>query len=139
MAIPRDPADAPAALLDTHLLLWAAYAPARLPALVAAALARPPFRPLFSVASLWEVVIKAALGRDDFRVDPAALRRGLRSGGYEELAVAAPHVLGVSALPPLHGDPFDRLLVAQARAEGLPLWTSDARVAAYGAPAVAVG
>ena len=131
--------EATSALLDTHLLLWAATGSDRLPGGVAAALARPRFRPVFSVASLWEVVIKSGLGRADFRLDPAALRRGLLAGGYEELAVAAPHVLGVGALPPQHGDPFDRLLLAQARAEGLALWTVGEAVLAYGAPAVAVG
>lgn len=129
---------ASAALLDTHLLLWAALEPARLPAMAAEALARLEFRPLFSVASLWEVVIKAGLGRPDFHVDPAALRRGLLAGGYEELAITAPHVLGVAALPPLHGDPFDRLLLSQARAEGLAFWTVDDAVLRYGPPAARV-
>lgn len=135
-------ADGPAprtALLDTHLLLWAALEAGRLPRMVAEALDRPGFHPVFSVASLWEVVIKAGLGRADFSIDPAAFRRGLVAGGYEELAVTAPHVLGVAALPALHGDTFDRLLLSQARAEGLALWTVDPAVVAYGAPAVAVG
>jgi PIN domain nuclease of toxin-antitoxin system len=124
-------------LLDTHLLLWAATGSDRLPPRSAAYLADPAARPAYSVASLWEVVIKAGLGRADFAVDAHALRRGLRAGGWEEIAVAAPHVLGVAALPPRHADPFDRLLLAQARAEGLPLWTSDAGVLGYGAPAEA--
>lgn len=126
------------ALLDTHLLLWAALEPVRLPGKVSDALANPSFRPVFSVASLWEVVIKASIGRADFAVDAAALRRGLLTGGYEELVVSAPHVLGVGALPPLHGDPFDRLLLSQARAEGLSFWTVDEAVIGYGAPAVEV-
>ena len=135
------PADAEAssALLDTHLLLWAATGSSRLPGTVAEALGRTAFRPAFSVASVWEVVIKSGLGRADFMVDAAALRRGLLASGYEELAIAAPHVLGVGALPPLHADPFDRLLLAQARAEGLPLWSADAAVLAYGPPAVVAG
>lgn len=130
--------EATTALLDTHLLLWAAIEPERLPGPLSDTLARPVFRPVFSVASLWEVVIKTGLGRTDFAVDAAALRRGLLAGGYEELAVAAPHVLGVGALPPLHADPFDRLLLAQARAEGLSLWTVDEAVLRYCAPAVDV-
>ena len=136
---PTGPASAPAAaLLDTHLVLWAALGSARLPDRAARALADPGFRPCYSVASLWEVVIKSGLGRADFAVDAAALRRGLRAGGWEEIEVAAPHVLGVAALPPLHADPFDRVLLAQARAEGLPLWSVDAAVLGYGAPAAAV-
>ena len=135
------PAPAPvrAALLDTHLVLWAALGSPRLPPAAARALADPAFRPCYSVASLWEVVIKSALGRADFEVDAAALRRGLRAGGWEEIEVSAPHVLGIAALPDRHADPFDRLLLAQARAEGLPLWTQDAAVLAYGAPAAAPG
>ena len=129
------PPHPPAALLDTHLVLWAALGSSRLPEAVARALADPAFRPCYSVASIWEVVIKSALGRRDFEIDAAALRRGLRAGGWEEIGIAAPHVLGVAALPPLHADPFDRLLLAQARAEGLPLWSADAAVLAYGGPA----
>lgn len=129
---------ASAALLDTHLLLWAALEPARLPEMVAEALGRSAFHPVFSVTSLWEVVIKAGLGRADFEVDPAALRRGLLAGGYEELAITAPHVLGVGLLPSLHNDPFDRLLLSQARAERLSLWTVDDAVLRYGAPAARV-
>ena len=132
MSPPHHP---PAALLDTHLVLWAALGSSRLPDAVTHALADPAFRPCYSVASIWEVVIKSALGRQDFAVDAAALRRGLRAGGWEEIEIAAPHVLGVAALPPLHADPFDRLLLAQARAEGLPLWSTDAAVLAYGGPA----
>ena len=125
------------ALLDTHLVLWAAAGAPRLPDPVAERLSDPGFTPVYSVASLWEVVIKSGLGRADFRVDAHALRRGLRAGGWEELAVAAPHVLGVGALPPLHADPFDRLLLAQATVEGLGLWTVDGAVLAYGPPAAA--
>ena len=130
--------DAPRALLDTHLVLWAAAGSARLPAAVAERLGDPSFVPVYSVASLWEVVIKSALGRPDFRVDAHALRRGLRAGAWEELAIGAPHVLAVGTLAALHADPFDRLLLAQATAEGLPFWTQDGAVLAYGAPAAAV-
>lgn len=90
------------------------------------------------MASLWEVVIKSALGRADFRVEAGALRRGLLAAGYEELPVEARHALAVASLPPRHADPFDRMLLAQAATEGLPLLTADATVAAYGAPARAV-
>ena len=121
-------------LLDTHLLLWAASDSPRLPRAVADWLDDPAARPVVSTASLWEVTIKAALGRADFRVDPARLRGGLLAAGYEELAVEGPHVLALGVLPPLHSDPFDRMLVAQARAEGLTLWTSDAALGAYGDP-----
>ena len=89
---------------------------------------------MFSVASLWEVAIKASLGRHDFKADAALLRRGLIENGYLELPVAGEHATAVAALPMLHRDPFDRLLVAQAQVEGILLLTSDPLVAAYQGP-----
>ncbi|HHQ41016.1 MAG TPA: PIN domain nuclease, partial [Chromatiales bacterium] len=74
-------------LLDTHLLLWAAGAPERLPPAAREMLADPHNSLWFSAASIWEVVIKAGLGRGDFRVDAHLLRRGLLDHGYEELPV----------------------------------------------------
>jgi len=89
---------------------------------------------LFSVASVWEIAIKFALGRPDFRVDPRALRRGLLDNGYAELPVTADHALATLALPPIHKDPFDQLLVAQATVEGVVLLTADPTVAGYPGP-----
>lgn len=86
----------------------------------------------FSVASLWDVGMKRGLGRPDFRVDPAALRVGLLSAGYRELAVEGRHVLALSTLPSIHRDPFDRMRVSQAMSEGMRLLTADARLASYG-------
>lgn len=94
----------------------------------------PQNKPVFSAASIWEVVIKSDLGRDDFRADAHQLRRGLLDNGYEELPISSAHAAAVSQLPPLHKDPFDRLLIAQATAEGLTLVTSDAIVATYPGP-----
>ena len=67
---------------------------------------------IFSVASLWEIVIKRGLGRDDFQVDPRVLRRSLLDNGYQELVIQSEHAVAVDALPQIHRDPFDRLLVA---------------------------
>ena len=89
---------------------------------------------LFSAASLWEVAIKSGLGRDDFRVDARLLRRGLLDNGYEELPILSAHAVMVDALPEIHKDPFDRMLVAQAQYEGVTLLTSDAVVARYPGP-----
>jgi PIN domain nuclease of toxin-antitoxin system len=89
---------------------------------------------LFSVVSLWEVAIKSARGRDDFQVDARLLRRTLLNNGYEELAVTGEHAVAVADLPPVHRDPFDRILVAQSIVEGITLLTSDPRVAQYPAP-----
>ena len=121
-------------LLDTHLLVWAMGSPERLPAGLAPMLEDPHNTPVFSVASLWELVIKQALGRPDFRVEPAMLRRALLDGGWQELPIQAQHALAVAALPPLHRDPFDRLLLGQATADGLLLITADQQLAAYPGP-----
>ena len=118
-------------LLDTHLLLWAAGAPKRLPPTARKLINDPANELLYSAASIWEIVIKRALGREDFRVDPRALRRGLLENGYAELAISGEHVLAVDALPALHKDPFDRMLVAQSLAESVTLLTGDPQVARY--------
>jgi PIN domain nuclease of toxin-antitoxin system len=121
-------------LLDTHILLWAASEPHRLPAEARELLSDPANALAYSSASLWEVAIKAGLGRADFRADAALLRRGLLDNGYEELPVTGVHAAAVAGLPPLHRDPFDRMLVAQALTEGLLLVTADPAVAAYPGP-----
>ena len=92
----------------------------------------------FSVVSLWEIAIKRGLNRPDFVVEPRVLRRNLLDAGYEELPVLASHALEVQMLPPIHGDPFDRLLLAQAMTEGLTLLTTDAQLARYPGPILQV-
>ena len=94
----------------------------------------PDHTPIFSVASLWELVIKAALHRPDFNVQPGLLRRALLEAGWLELPIKAQHVLAVADLPHLHRDPFDRLLLAQANAESLLLITADQQLAQYPGP-----
>lgn len=121
-------------LLDTHLLLWAAGFPERLPAEARALLEEPENRLFFSAASIWEVTIKNGLGKPAFQVDPHLLRRGLVENGYEELPIISSHTLAISHLPPIHRDPFDRMLVAQAEYEGILLLTSDEVVARYPGP-----
>jgi PIN domain nuclease of toxin-antitoxin system len=80
------------------------------------------------------VAIKRGLGRSDFRVDPRLLRRGLLENGYVEISVTGEHAIAVDALPPLHEDLFDRLLVAQSMVDSVTLLTTDAQMAAYPAP-----
>lgn len=118
-------------LLDTHVLLWAAAGSKRLSRKSRALLEDADNTLGFSAASIWEVVIKSGLGRDDFAVEPRRLRRGLLDAGYRELPVASEHALAVRDLPPLHRDPFDRILIAQAAAEGATLLTADPTVARY--------
>jgi PIN domain nuclease of toxin-antitoxin system len=121
-------------LLDTHVLLWAAGLPEKLPASAKEMIENPGNRPLFSAASLWEITIKRGMGRSDFRVEPEILRRGLVESGYEELPITGDHALAVRHLPPIHKDPFDRILVAQTEVEGGLLLTADDVVAKYPAP-----
>jgi PIN domain nuclease of toxin-antitoxin system len=121
-------------LLDTHLLLWAATQPGRLPPKARKLIDHPGHDLIFSAASFWEIAIKNGLARADFEVDARLLRRGLLDNGYSELPVTSDHALAVNLLPPIHRDPFDRILVAQAMVEGIMLLTSDPLVAKYPAP-----
>jgi PIN domain nuclease of toxin-antitoxin system len=121
-------------LLDTHLLLWAAESFERLPPDAQALMSAPENELFFSAASLWEIAIKRGLGRDDFKVDARVLRRSLLDNGYSELSILSEHAVAIDALPPIHKDPFDRLLVAQAIVEGITLLTVDSHVAEYPGP-----
>ena len=121
-------------LLDTHLLLWAAESIDRLPSGARTLMSAPDNELFFSVASLWEIAIKRSLGRADFKVDVRVLRRSLLDNGYNELSILSEHAVAIDALPPIHKDPFDRLLVAQATVEGITLLTVDPRMAEYPGP-----
>jgi PIN domain nuclease of toxin-antitoxin system len=118
-------------LLDTHVLLWAAGQPDKLSRKARRLLGDPDNALLFSAANLWEIVIKQGLGRNDFRVDVRQLRRGLLDNGYNELAVTSAHAMALDDLPPLHGDPFDRMLLPQARVEGSTLLTAAVQILRY--------
>ncbi len=119
-------------LLDTQIAIWLEMDRGRLPTRATELLNDEANDLAFSVVNIWEAVIKAARGRPDFTVDPVALRAALLEDAVTELSVAAHHVLGVATLVPIHRDPFDRLLVAQARAEGRRLLTTDRLLARYG-------
>jgi len=121
-------------LLDTHVVLWAAMQPERLSDEARELLEDRGNQLFFSAASVWEVAIKSARRGAGFDVDPYVLRRGLLGNGYVEIGILGAHTADVAGLPPIHRDPFDRLLVAQARHEGMTLVTADASVAAYGPP-----
>ena len=115
-------------------MLWAAGQPGRLSAAARKLLNDPSNELLFSAASLWEIAIKKTLGREDFRVEPRLLRRGLLDNGYAEIPVTSQHAVNIDGLPPLHKDPFDRLLLAQALSEGITLLTGDTQLARYPGP-----
>lgn len=121
-------------LLDTHLLLWAAASPSRLSPRARELIVDSRNSLLFSAASVWEVSIKASLGRDDLRVEPMRLHASLLEHGYAELHVSGAHAVALRRLPAIHKDPFDRILLAQAAVEELVLVTSDATVASYPGP-----
>lgn len=121
-------------LLDTHVLIWVAAEPDRISNEVLRIIESRDTEFVFSAASVWEVAIKRTLGREDFDVDPRLLRRGLIENGYTELAITGAHAAAVDSLPPIHKDPFDRILIAQALAESLMLLTADPVVARYPGP-----
>ena len=118
-------------LLDTHVLLWGAIEPGRLSRAASVLIESPDNEMVFSALSIWEIAIKTGLGRADFRIDPGMLRRSLFDNDYAELAVTGAHAATLAGLPPIHKDPFDRMLVAQAIVEGFTLLTSDLTVAKY--------
>jgi PIN domain nuclease of toxin-antitoxin system len=115
-------------LLDTHIFLWAVQGNARLKT-SARQMIEGADAVYVSAASLWEVAIKSALGKID--ADPDELVAAIDASGFIELPVSASHAAGVARLPPHHTDPFDRLLIAQARAEPLKLLTADPMLEPY--------
>lgn len=126
-------------LLDTELLLWAASGDARLRDETFDLIEDETNELVFSTASIWEVAIKSALGRADFTVDPRIFRRGLLENGYVELEIGGAHGIEAASLPQIHRDPFDRMLIGQARVEGFTLLTADDRLAGYGSPVHVAG
>jgi PIN domain nuclease of toxin-antitoxin system len=118
-------------LLDTHVLLWAAASPERLGP--SAQLVLDAEQRLLSAASTWELAIKQGLGKIDLGTDVRSwIGRAVAELQLEPLSISTEHAAGVEALPPVHRDPFDRLLLAQARHEGVVLLTADTRLQEYG-------
>jgi PIN domain nuclease of toxin-antitoxin system len=124
-------------LLDTHILIWAAAD--TLPSNALPYITDMENTLLFSPASIWEIIIKRNLNRPDFKIDPFLLYRGLLDNGYIEVDITSHHALLVGDLPPIHKDPFDRILIAQAKAEGATLLTADEAIAQYSGMIIRVG
>ncbi|OJZ08042.1 MAG: twitching motility protein PilT [Thiobacillus sp. 63-78] len=118
-------------LLDTHVLLWGLDAPERLPREIVGQLESPETTVYFSAASIWEIAIKASLGKIDFPYSPEAIAQAARDTGFVELPVRAEHGAKVAQLPLHHRDPFDRLLIAQSLLLPAQLLTADAALVPY--------
>ena len=118
-------------LLDTHLLLWAAARSKRLPREARNFMEDDSNEVYYSAASIWEIAIKSSLRRKDFHIDLAQLLAALPEMGLIELPITATHAAGVIGLPPIHRDPFDRLLIAQSLVEPLTLLTNDGLLDRY--------
>ena len=118
-------------LVDTHVLLWAAAEPGRVPPPFRERIESPDNEVLFSAVSIWEIAIKQQIGRLSPDVTPEELAEAAVEMGFEELPVTAAHAAGVRRLPLHHRDPFDRLLVAQAIHEPARLLTADETLVRY--------
>jgi PIN domain nuclease of toxin-antitoxin system len=116
-------------LLDTHVVLWAFSEPARLSASVREAIADPRNVVVVSSATVWEVEIKRAIGKLNA---PAGFGRECTERGFDPLDITFAHAEAAAALPPIHADPFDRMLAAQATIEHLELVTADSVFERYG-------
>ena len=114
--------------------LWAAGAPNKLSKKARILLNEPENLLIFSAASLRGIAVKQNLGQADFSVDKRLLRRGLLDSGYELLSVTSCHAIALGGLPPIHRDPFDRMLIAQAQVEGITLLTVDEQISKYPGP-----
>ncbi len=119
-------------LLDTHIALWAIADDSRLSDLARSLIDDPENAVMVSAATVWEISIKHALARSNMPISGEEALGYFRSAEFGLLDITPIHAAAVETLPPLHGDPFDRILVAQAMTEPLRLLTRDAQVAAYG-------
>jgi PIN domain nuclease of toxin-antitoxin system len=119
-------------LLDTHVFLWTLDDSPKLSQRARELMTAPGNDCFVSAVSFWEIAIKAALRRRDFRVDTEALVHAADTAGLKPLPFVAAHAVHVSQLPPHHPDPFDRALIAQALLEPLTLLTHDRTLAQYG-------
>jgi PIN domain nuclease of toxin-antitoxin system len=118
-------------LLDTHAFLWWQSRDRRLGVEARRALDDPDNRVLISAATVWEIAIKRQAGKLAFS---GSVTKAVSEGGFEHLAITADHAEAAAALPLHHADPFDRMLIVQAKLEGLVLVTSDQQMGLYGVP-----
>jgi len=127
-------------LVDTHCWLWYLLAPERLNSRAQELLREPDNEIFFSSASAWEIVVKFALGKLELPLSPSKyIPDRVASLGHQSLPIRQDHVIRIEALPLHHRDPFDRILVAQAQVESLPLLTADGALTAYDVPILWAG
>jgi PIN domain nuclease of toxin-antitoxin system len=125
-------------LLDTHILVWIMVEPHRITPAVRRVLIESDGEIAFSVAVLWELTVKNGTARA-MKIEPEFMRDKLLAASFEEVPITAAHALAVSRLPRLHGDPFDRIMMAQALVESRTLVTADRAIQRYpGVPLMAL-
>ena len=123
-------------LLDTHVLLWFHAADPRLSPKVSSMIQAKENESWFSIVSLWEIAIKYRLGKLKLADELEQTFKAMEGSNLDQLLLVNDHVLGVADLPLHHRDPFDRMLIAQAKHEGMHLLTADPHFAAYDVPVI---
>lgn len=118
-------------LLDTHVALWAIADSPKLSAAARDRIKSPKVVVWISIATIWEISIKRALGRGDMPVSGGDAVGYFREAGFRFLTIEAEHAAAVEILAPIHHDPFDRMIVAQALYEPMRLMTHDPKMALY--------
>ena len=116
-------------LLDTHALIWSMDDESRLGATAHSLISDPANEVFVSTASLWEIVIKTSIGK--LKGDLRSIDAAIDSQGFSRLDITLPHLQALALMPMYHRDPFDRMLIAQAQAEGLTLMTDDRHAPLY--------
>ncbi len=119
-------------LLDTHTLIWHREGDSRLSRTAGRIIADSGNQIVISIASLWEIAIKRSLGKLEITKSPGEILAVYQSGGAELLPISPEHVMAIESLPHRHRDPFDRMLIAQAKTENLAIITKDAVFSQYG-------
>lgn len=118
-------------LVDTHVLLWALAEPEKIPTPVQERLIAPENDVLFSAASIWEIAIKVQVGKLSLPFTPLEVAGAAVAMGFAELAITSEHAAKVYELPPIHRDPFDRLLLSQAMVAPARFLTADRLLTGY--------
>lgn len=120
------------ALIDSHILIWHAFGELGIKAPKAQAIIKDFNHELyFSSVSVWEVVIKSSLNKPNFNIDAKQLTHGLLQDGFKQLKIENHHLYEIKNLPNIHKDPFDRLLLAQAKTEHMRFLTADQLILKY--------